>query len=128
MPHDSTLKTRCVPPSGGRPNSCGDVDDAAAPVPGLSWTAAETAAHMVGELRDYAQALTRHTNGYMTHANRPMESPSRMSAVVNARQLTEVPERDMSRLADCSRRRRWPIWPRPRRPTSRRRSPSPTAW
>jgi uncharacterized protein (TIGR03083 family) len=76
------------------------VDNAAAPVPGLSWTATETAAHMVGELRDYAMALTRHTNGYMTHANRPSESPSQMSAVVNARQLTEVPERDVSRLAD----------------------------
>ena len=76
------------------------VDDAAAPVPGLAWTAAETAAHMAGELRDYTLALTRHTGGYMTHANRPLESPSRMSAVVNARQLTEVPERDMSRLAD----------------------------
>ena len=53
------------------------VDNAAAPVPGLSWTAAETAAHMVGDLGDYARALTRHTNGYMTHANRPQESPSR---------------------------------------------------
>lgn len=76
------------------------VDDAAVPVPGLTWTAAETAAHMAGELRDYTLALTRHTAGYMTHANRPLESPTRMSAVVNARQLTEVPERNMSRLAD----------------------------
>jgi putative sterol carrier protein len=75
------------------------VDDAASPVPGLTWTAAETAAHMAGELRDYALALNRHTGGYMTHANRPMETPSQMSAVVNARQLTEVPERNLSRLA-----------------------------
>ncbi|WP_123027222.1 maleylpyruvate isomerase N-terminal domain-containing protein [Mycolicibacterium stellerae] len=73
--------------------------DPASPVPGLTWTAAETAAHMAGELRDYALALNRHTGGYMTHANRPMETPSRMSAVVNARQLTEVPERDTGRLA-----------------------------
>ena len=76
------------------------VDNAAAPVPGLTWSAAETAAHMVGDLRDYSQALSRHTNGYMTHANRPQESPSRLSAVVNARHLEEVPERDLSRLAD----------------------------
>jgi hypothetical protein len=76
------------------------VDNAAAPVPGLTWTASETAAHMIGELRDYAVALTRHTGGYMTHANRPLDSPSQMSAAVNARQLTEVPERDVSRLAD----------------------------
>lgn len=75
------------------------VDDAASPVPGLSWTVAETAAHMAAELRDYALALNRHTGGYMTHANRPMESPSRMGAVVNARQLIEVPERDANRLA-----------------------------
>src|SRR5262245_16956855 len=66
------------------------IDDGSAPVPRLSWTAAETAAHMIGELRDYAQALTRHTNGYMTHANPMQESPSAMSALVNARQLTEV--------------------------------------
>jgi uncharacterized protein (TIGR03083 family) len=74
--------------------------DGAAPVPGLDWTAAETAAHTIGELRDYALALTRHTAGYMTHANRPSESPTRMSAVVNARQLAEIPERDTKRLAD----------------------------
>lgn len=76
------------------------VTDGAAPVPGLTWTAAETAAHLIGELRDYTQALTRHTNGYLTHANRTDESPSRMSAVVNARQLTEVAEREMGPLAD----------------------------
>jgi len=75
------------------------VDDGSVPVPGLTWTAAETAAHTIGELRDYTQALTRHTNGYMTHANRPPESPSRMGAAVNARQLTEVAERDMGLLA-----------------------------
>lgn len=69
------------------------------PVPGLRWTAAETAAHVVGDLRDYTQTLTRHTNGYLTHANRPMQSPSRLSAAVNARHLTEVPERDLSQLA-----------------------------
>jgi hypothetical protein len=76
------------------------VGDGSVPVPGLTWTAAETAAHMIGELRDYTQALTRHTNGYMTHANRTQESPSEMGAVVNARQLVEVAERDMGRLAD----------------------------
>ena len=54
---------------------------------------------MVGDLRDYAQALTRHANGYMTHAIR-QESPSRLSAAVNARHLEEVPERDPGHLAD----------------------------
>jgi hypothetical protein len=71
-----------------------------APAPGLVWTAAETAAHVVGDLRDYTQALTRHANGYMTHPNRPTESPSRLSALVNARHLDEVPERNLHRLAD----------------------------
>jgi hypothetical protein len=76
------------------------IDKPDAPAPGLAWTAAETAAHVVGDLRDYTQALTRHANGYMTHANRPTESPSRLSANVNARHLEEVPERSLHRLAD----------------------------
>lgn len=97
--HDATL-TALRGAMGRTAELLRGVDCGAAPVPGLTWTAAETAAHMVGDLRDYAQALTRHSNGYMTHANRPQESPSRMSAVVNARHLTEVPERNMGRLAD----------------------------
>ena len=76
------------------------IDNPDAPAPGLIWTAAETAAHVVGDLRDYTQTLTRHANGYMTHANRPTESPSRLSAKVNARHLEEVPERNLHRLAD----------------------------
>ena len=76
------------------------IDRPDAPAPGLAWTAAETAAHVVGDLRDYTQALTRHANGYMTHPNRPTESPSALSAKVNARHLEEVPERDLHRLAD----------------------------
>jgi Mycothiol maleylpyruvate isomerase N-terminal domain len=76
------------------------IDRPDASVPGLSWTIAETAAHVVGDLRDYTQALTRHANGYMTHANRPTESPSRLSAKVNARHLEEVPDRNLRRLAD----------------------------
>jgi len=76
------------------------IDTPDTPAPGLVWTAAETAAHVVGDLRDYTQALTRHTNGYMTHANPPTESPSRLSAKVNARHLDEIPERNLHRLAD----------------------------
>jgi uncharacterized protein (TIGR03083 family) len=77
-----------------------NIDKPDAPAPGLQWTAAETAAHVVGDLRDYTQALTRHTGGYMTHANRSTESPSRLSAKVNARHLEEIRERNLSRLAD----------------------------
>src|SRR3954451_2701130 len=77
-----------------------NIDKPDEPAPSLAWTAAETAAHVVGDLRDYTQALTRHANGYMTHPNRPTESPSRLSAKVNARHLEEVPERNLHRLAD----------------------------
>ena len=80
------------------------IDRSDVPAPGLIWTVGETAAHVVGDLRDYAQALTRHANGYMTHANRPMESPSALSAKVNARHLEEIPERDLHRLADMLER------------------------
>jgi uncharacterized protein (TIGR03083 family) len=76
------------------------IDTPNAPTPRLDWTVAETAAHVVGDLRDYTQALTRHANGYMTHANPPMESPSKLSAKVNARHLEEIPQRDLHQLAD----------------------------
>jgi uncharacterized protein (TIGR03083 family) len=76
------------------------IDKPDALAPGLIWTAAETAAHVVGDIRDYTQALTRHANGYMTHANPPTGSPSALSAKVNARHLEEVPERNLHRLAD----------------------------
>ena len=66
----------------------------------LDWTAAEIAAHVVGDLRDYTQALTRYANGYMTHANPPMESPWKLGAKINARHLEEMPVRDPNRLAD----------------------------
>jgi uncharacterized protein (TIGR03083 family) len=76
------------------------IDTPNAPTPRLDWTVAETAAHVVGDLRDYTQALTRHANGYMTHANPPTESPSKLSAKVNARHLEEIRERDLHHLAD----------------------------
>jgi Mycothiol maleylpyruvate isomerase N-terminal domain len=75
------------------------VADFDAPVPGLDWTAGETAAHMIGDLRDYTEALTRYARGYVTHANRPTEPPSQLSAQVNARHLNEIPERNLHRLA-----------------------------
>ncbi|MCW2685402.1 MAG: hypothetical protein JWR37_292 [Mycobacterium sp.] len=77
-----------------------DIDDSELRVPGLSWTVAETAAHVVGDMRDYAEALSRHARGYLTHADRRPDSPSRLSTVVNARHLTVVPERNFRRLAD----------------------------
>lgn len=75
------------------------VSDSEAPVPGLTWTAGETAAHMIGDLRDYTEALTRYSRGYITHPHRSPESPSKLSAQVNARHLAAVPERNVHRLA-----------------------------
>ena len=75
------------------------VSDSDVPVPGLDWTAGETAAHVIGDLRDYTQSLTRYASGYLTHADREPESPSELSAAVNARHLSEVPERNLHRLA-----------------------------
>ena len=75
------------------------VSDSDAPVSGLAWTAAETAAHVIGDVRDYTEVLTRYARGYLTHADRPPESPARVSAEVNARHLIDVPERNLHRLA-----------------------------
>lgn len=69
--------------------------DRHAPVPGLAWTAAETAAHMVGDLQEYTEAL--HDGGVSAIGS---GSPSKRSAAVNAQHLTKVAERDMRRLAD----------------------------
>ena len=75
------------------------VSDSGARVPGLDWTAGETAAHVIGDLRDYTEVLTRHAKGYQTHPDREPESPSRLSAQINARHLSAVPERNLHRLA-----------------------------
>ncbi len=75
------------------------ISDYNAPVPGLDWTAAETAAHLIGDLHDYTEVLTRYAKGYVTHPQRPAESPSRMSAAVNARHLAAVSDRNLHRLA-----------------------------
>ena len=75
------------------------VSDSGARVPGLDWTAGETAAHMIGDIRDYTEALTRYARGYVTYANRPPESPSKLSAQINARHLAAVPERNLHWLA-----------------------------
>jgi hypothetical protein len=81
-----------------------NVRDPDAPVPGLTWTAGETAAHVIGDLRDHAETLTRYARGYITHANRNDGSPSQLSAIANDRHLSVVPERNLNRLADMLER------------------------
>ena len=76
------------------------VADSAAPVPGLAWTAGQTAAHMVADMREYTEALARHVNGDDAAIKIPDGSPARARIAVNDRHLIDVPERDLRRLAD----------------------------
>jgi hypothetical protein len=69
--------------------------DPQAPVPGLTWTAAETAAQVVGDIREYVEALAGRGGPALGTG-----SPSKRSALANAQHLKEVPERDMTLLAE----------------------------
>jgi Mycothiol maleylpyruvate isomerase N-terminal domain len=76
------------------------IDDPGAPVPGLAWTAAETAAHVVADMREYTDALTRHVNGDRSVVQIPEGSPARARTLVNDRHLVDVAEREPHQLAD----------------------------
>ncbi|MDT5050371.1 MAG: hypothetical protein QOJ56_1012 [Mycobacterium sp.] len=77
------------------------VADSAAPVPGLTWTVGQTAAHVIGDMRQYTEALTRHLSGDRAAlSNIPDGSPAKARAAVNDRHLIDVAERDPRRLAD----------------------------
>src|ERR1700755_1008272 len=68
------------------------VADPAAPVPGLAWTAGQTAAHMVADMREYTEALTRHINGDDAAINIPDGSPARARTAANDQHLINVSE------------------------------------
>lgn len=77
------------------------VPDGAARVPGLDWTAAETAAHIVGELSFYTGFLTGQRDASDLLESDPTgQNAAQCNAAANARQLREFPDRDLSRLAD----------------------------
>jgi hypothetical protein len=76
------------------------IDNPTAPVPGLTWSAAETSAHVVGDMREYTETLTRHLDGDRTVGEIPNGSPARARTVVNAGHLIEIAEREPRRLAD----------------------------
>jgi hypothetical protein len=76
------------------------IGQSTAPVPGLAWTAGQTAAHVVGDMREYTEALTRHVNGDHAAINIPDGSPAWARTEVNDRHLIDVSERDLRRLAD----------------------------
>src|SRR5579859_6454806 len=78
------------------------VPDGAARVPGMDWTAAETAAHVVGDLSFFTSFLTgqRDARDYLDEGPGGPTAAER-NAAVNTRQLREFPERDLPRLADA---------------------------
>jgi hypothetical protein len=76
------------------------IDDPGAPVPGLAWTAAETAAHVVADMGEYTDALTRHVSADRSVVQIPDGSPARARTAVNDRHLIDIVERDPHRLAD----------------------------
>jgi hypothetical protein len=76
------------------------IADSSAPVPGLAWTAGQTAAHVVADMGEYTDVLTRHVNGETAEFNVPDGSPAQARNSVNDRHLVNVPERDMCRLTD----------------------------
>jgi uncharacterized protein (TIGR03083 family) len=69
-------------------------------VPGLTWTVGQTAAHVIGDMRQYTEALARHLNGDRAGLSIPDGSPARVRTAVNDRHLIDVAERDPRRLAD----------------------------
>jgi uncharacterized protein (TIGR03083 family) len=77
------------------------VPDPDATVPGLSWTVAETAAHIVGDLRCNTAFLTGERDaGEFLNGAQEAKTPGERSAAVNARLLEEVTTRNTHELAD----------------------------
>lgn len=74
------------------------VPNPTAAVPGLTWNVSETAAHMVGELRDYRSCVLGERHDESLSAD--TETPTERTAAANTRQLDRFGERDLSRLAD----------------------------
>lgn len=70
----------------------------AAAVPGLAWTASETAAHTVAEFRDYAAFASDERDPGPPLG--PGEIAARRNASANAAQLARFTERELPRLAD----------------------------
>ena len=75
--------------------------DPAARVPGLSWSAAETAAHLVADLREHAALATGADRpSPATSASVDGRNAAERGAEANQAQLDGFPERNLSVLAD----------------------------
>jgi hypothetical protein len=69
--------------------------------PGLTWTVAETAAHLVIALKSYRELLLGTPGASaMLRLTPDADTPTQRSAVHNAAQLAQFSERDLLRLAD----------------------------
>ncbi len=66
-------------------------------MPGLTWNAAETAAHLVGDLREHTAILTGTHQASGTAGGR---TAAERGAAANRAQLDALPERDLTVLAD----------------------------
>ena len=71
------------------------IPDPGARVPGLTWTVAEVAAHLVADLRVYTDLVAGRAGGQPLGSGTAAE----LNAAENRRQLAAFPERDLGRLA-----------------------------
>ena len=75
--------------------------DPTARVPGLNWSAAETAAHLVADLREHAALATgAHGPPDLTSPIVDRRNAAERGAAANQAQLDAFPERDLTVLAD----------------------------
>ena len=72
-----------------------EITNPQAPVPGLSWTAAEVAAHVVADLRTYTGVVA----GRGPAVDPGTAPAAELGTAENQRQLAEYPERSLDRLA-----------------------------
>jgi uncharacterized protein (TIGR03083 family) len=77
-----------------------EISQPALPVPGLDWTAAEVAAHLVADLREYPDVIAGHGPGPALAPERAAAATAaELTAADNRRQLAGHAERDPRRLA-----------------------------
>jgi hypothetical protein len=74
--------------------------DPAAPVPGLTWSAAETAAHLVTDLREHAALAAGAHPPAATRGSGDGQNAAQRGAAANQAQLAAFSPRDLTVLAD----------------------------
>ncbi|ORW00036.1 hypothetical protein [Mycobacterium kyorinense] len=102
------------------------IDNPGARVPGLRWTAAETAAHVVGDMREYAEALTRQLRGDVDGDAIPAGSPAKLRTRSTTATSSMSPNVTHVGWPTCCTKRPSTTW-EPRLPWTTPRSSPPTA-